>query len=199
MVRERGEPLKVLILDGTASKDLFTDEINSLTERMLTGHGNEIEIIELEKLDIRGCMGCFGCWVRTPGTCVIDDEGRTVAKEFIQSDLVVMITPITFGGYSYHLKKAIDRLIPNLMPFFTTINGEIHHSKRYESYPKVLAIGILDEPDKESEGTFRGLVSRNSINMHSPSYSVSVLYRSEGTGAIEENIGKSLGSLGAIE
>jgi len=51
----------------------------------------------LSNRTLGSCTGCFQCWLKTPGLCVIDDDGRLLAGKFIQSDLVVLLTPVTFG------------------------------------------------------------------------------------------------------
>ena len=62
----------------------------------------------------------------------------------------------------------MDRLIPNLLPLFTKINGEMHHKTRYEKKPKLLAIGYNFQHDDESERIFEELVHRNALNMDNP-------------------------------
>ena len=62
----------------------------------------------------------------------------------------------------------MDRLIPNLLPLFTTINGEMHHKARYEKKPKLLAIGYNPQHDEDSTRIFRELVHRNALNMDNP-------------------------------
>jgi hypothetical protein len=52
------------------------------------------------------------------------------------------------------------------LPFFAKVNGEIHHAKRYDKYPRVIAIGVLPEQDEDCENSFATLVARNSINFH---------------------------------
>ena len=83
-------------------------------------------------------------------------------------DLLVFLTHVTFGGYSSELKKAVDRLIPLLSPFFVKIGREIHHRPRYPRYPPILGVGLLPVPDQEKEKIFRTLVERNAVNYHSP-------------------------------
>jgi multimeric flavodoxin WrbA len=56
-------------------------------------------------------VNSFGCWVKAPGECVIDDGARSAAKKLVPSDLAVFLSPIVFGGYSYELKKVLDRQI----------------------------------------------------------------------------------------
>ena len=97
----------------------------------------------------------------------------------VQSDCLLYLTPVAFGGYSSALKKAVDRFIPLVIPFFTQIQGETHHPPRYEHYPRMAAVGILEAPDEESERVFSTLVSRNAINFHSPAYAAGFVYTSQ--------------------
>lgn len=126
--------------------------------------------------------------MQTPGVCVIDDAGRDVARAFIQSDLVIFLTPVAFGGYSSELKKAVNRLICVLSPFFVKIEGEVHHRPRYERYPRLVGVGVLPQADAESERIFTTLVGRNAINMHAPAHAGGVVLSSQGADEIRERI-----------
>jgi hypothetical protein len=95
----------------------------------------------LRDLEIAFCVGCFGCWERNPGECLVDDAARDLARAMIQSELVVYLTPVTFGGYSSQLKKAVDRVICLLHPHFTKVHNETHHIARCARYPRLLGVG----------------------------------------------------------
>lgn len=167
--------MKATILNGAAGDDALTRRASDTLIDLLQGRACQVKEIRLEELDIAPCLGCFGCWVKTPGICVIDDAGRDVAKRAIQCDLLAFVTPITFGGYCYQLKKAVDHLIPLILPYFQLLGGEIHHQKRYASYPLLLGLGTLREPNEAQEQLFRTLVRRNAINFHSPRHAATVV------------------------
>jgi multimeric flavodoxin WrbA len=155
--------MNALILDGSNPNDSTAN----LILKALCAHLPDAETLILREKKISNCAGDFLCWVRNPGMCNIDDDNRVIAARFIQSDLVISLTPVTFGGYSSELKHAWDHLIQNISPFFTRINGETHHKKRYSRCPDILIIGWMDEPDERAEAIFRHLVHRNSINLQS--------------------------------
>lgn len=159
--------MKALILNGSEGENALNNAEKMLVSE-LEDRGWNLESYKLSKEKIAACRGCYGCWLKTPGQCIIRDKGQEIAENVIKSDIVVLLTPVTFGGYSFHLKKAIDRLIPNILPFFMKINGEIHHQPRYQKNPKILALGYLPQHDEECERIFTTLVERNAINMHSP-------------------------------
>src|SRR5690606_3517069 len=109
----------------------------------LVSRGEKVQTWTLRDEKVAYCLGCFECWTKSPGICRIDDAGRAIAASIIAGDLVVYLTPVTFGGYSSALKKAVDRSICLVSPFFTQIDGEVHHQPRYDRYPALLGIGVL--------------------------------------------------------
>ena len=129
----------------------------------------------------------------------MDDSAREIARQFIQSDLVVFLTPLTFGGYSSELKKALDRIICLVSPLFMRIDGEIHHRPRYQRYPRLLGLGVLPQADGESEGIFHALVRRNAINMHAPAQGSAVILSSWERQRVQDKVQALLAAVGTEE
>ncbi len=166
--------MKAVILDGFLQHSETSESIRNAIEQEL-GNNLTVESFVLRDMKIVHCMGCFGCWVKTPGTCVMKDDSAKIDKALVSSDLLIFLTPITFGGYSSELKKAADRMLCILSPFFATINGETHHKARYDKFPKFMGIGVLPEHDKEKEQIFAELVRRNAVNFHTAAHCAGIL------------------------
>jgi len=160
--------MKALILNGEELDGLSLNQISKSIKEELKTNNFEVEEILLKEKKIADCLGCFKCWVKTPGICIIDDYGRETAEKLINSDLLIFLSPVVFGSYSYQLKKALDRMIPLISPYFKKVKEEIHHKKRYLNYPSLLAFGILKEENETQSKIFKELVARNGINFHSP-------------------------------
>ncbi len=156
--------MKAIILNGSHDNDLTGERMQAALIAQLEERGWNYEHILLRRRNIGNCAGDFYCWVRNPGVCNVNDDNRAIAAAIASSDLMIYLTPITFGGYSSELKRMVDHQIQNILPFFSTVNGETHHQRRYERYADFLAIGWLEEADPRSEAIFRGLVQRNAIN-----------------------------------
>jgi multimeric flavodoxin WrbA len=191
--------MKAVILDGSRTEDdtleLLSDVIVGEVERC----GYTVDKILLREEKIGSCTGCFCCWVRTPGICIIDDDGQKVAEKVIRSNLVVYLTPVTFGGYSSELKKALDRIgCPSLLPFLTNVQGEIHHPARYEMTHILVAFGVLSAPELESERLFETLVARNAINMHTHGHS-GIVYSTDTFDVIQRKVDSVLGGAGVTQ
>lgn len=183
--------MKAVILNGSNKDDRTSETVQRIIIDELRRLKWDVKTLILRDMKIAACMGCFGCWIQTPGTCVIDDAGRDIARSFIRSNLTILLTPVTFGGYSSELKKGLDRSIGLMLPFFTKIGGEVHHKPRYKKYPSLMGIGVLSKKDEESERIFKTLVQRNAINFHAPAYAVGTILRD----SREDDIRSSIGSL----
>jgi multimeric flavodoxin WrbA len=168
--------MKTVIFNGAKEDDLTIKAIENTIADQLTEKGWEVEPIELRNMQIAACVGCLGCWLKTPGTCVINDDGRETTRKAIQSDLMIWLTPVTFGGYSSELKKAIDRILPIMLPYFESYHGQIFHKMRYKKSPNLLVIGV-QEPGVDYEETFMALAGRNQLNFRLPAYAASVFQR----------------------
>jgi multimeric flavodoxin WrbA len=188
--------METIILDGARSGDLKVDEVSEVLASTLQKLG-QVDVFKLREIKIADCMGCFGCWIKTPGECVIDDAERVLAKKLAHADLRVFLTPVVFGGYSYELKKALDRQIGNILPFFTkNEQGEIHHARRYETKGRLIGVGVLSKPDVESEAIFKALVTRNALNMQPQAYSSGIIYINDNTEMVNRKIKEMLVEVG---
>lgn len=122
----------------------------------------------LDARHIRPCAGCFKCWIKTPGECHLTRDGtNALSAHFVRSRTAILLTRVTWGGYSADTKAFIDRCIPHLSPFFATLHGEMHHASRYRHYPDWIVIGYQAVNVSEQE-TFLQLIQRNAINFFAP-------------------------------
>jgi multimeric flavodoxin WrbA len=167
------------ILDGAAALRDVADPVLAALRQALEARGHSVTHHDLPSLEIPPCKGDFGCWTATPGLCVQPGPHRDVARDLVQSDLAVWLTPITFGGYSSALKRQLDHCVPLVLPWMQVVDGETHHPGRYERFPKLLAIGLAETPDPAEARIFERLVQRNVLNMHAPRWTSVVVARGE--------------------
>ena len=188
--------MRTLILDGSPKRgDPLLKRTGLALAEEIDRRGWPLTRLELAAMRINPCLGCFHCWVKTPGICVHRDQQPEVLKALAACELLVLLTPVTFGGYSSQLKKALDRAIPILLPFFIRRHGEAHHPLRYERPFKLLAVGTLAEPDADTEAIFARLVGRNGINMNSPAVRARFVYRKSTPRELTRSIAESMNQL----
>lgn len=188
--------MKILLLNGASQSDSASEQACKIVGDSFRGTDHELVVMNLAQMKIDSCLGCFGCWMKTPGVCVIDDAGREVAKAVVQSDLVIALNTVTFGGYSSEMKKAVDRLIPIISPFFHKVNGETHHRPRYDCYPRWITIGLMAEADDEMGAAFEQIVARVAMHFHCPAHTHQILLHSQISSELAANFAKLLQEVG---
>lgn len=161
------DEMKTVILDGTMTGPLTRacHQAAEIVTARLRSAGQSFTHLKLGTMDIQPCRGCFGCWQETPGRCLIHDDAEQMLAAVAPAELLILITPITWGGCSSELKKGMDRIIPLLLPFFSHQRREVRHSPRYLVVRRLLAVGALPGADPEMEAVFHRLVWRNALNL----------------------------------
>ncbi len=157
--------MHIVILNGEPDPaSAFQAYLCELTNR-LVALGHTATKLDLAALDLKGCTGCWNCWVRTPGECSKRDDSAIVCRAAINSDLVLLASPMTMGFTTALLKRAADQMIPLIHPYFIVEGGEVHHRARYAHYPAMallLSAGAdTDAEDIEITTTMWGRTARN--------------------------------------
>ena len=194
-VRATTEPLRAVVFLGQMENDGIRTNLRAALTDKLSAKGWELDIIDLAEARLTNCIGCFECWVKTPGQCRFGDFGRELAGKVIHSDLFLIVSRIRFGSYSSDVQRAWERMLPLLSPLFEKVDGETHHVHRYDRYPSIAALGVLDGADGKSEEIFRKRVKRNSINIFSPSCSVTIVGSQETSGQVEKAVGNLIAGI----
>jgi hypothetical protein len=184
--------MRALVLNGALAGDEGLGPIEEAVKSALVASGWAVERVQLRDVFIAYCKGCFDCWVKTPGICATRDDAGVVTRALACSDLVALLSPITFGGYSSELKKALDRSIGIVSPFFMRLDGEVHHKPRYSRYPALLGIGVSEDRDPDEAQIFARLIGRNAINFHSPAHAVCLLSRDDSPEQMQTAIGRAV-------
>jgi len=140
--------------------------VDQLLERELAQAGYEtVTHFALGELKLGFCQGEFDCWVKTPGRCKIHDAEQEITRAIPRADALVLLGPIAFGGHAHVTKRAIDRLICLISPFFEQRHALTHHEARYRHYPRLYSVGWLPAADLDQAATFDALNDANALNL----------------------------------
>lgn len=151
--------------------------------------GTDIRYFDLSACKIAHCVGCFGCWTKTPGKCVIRDDAVKIYPCIAQSDRVLYISRIKYGGYDTIMKTMLERAIPVQQAFIRILDGETHHVQR-AVVPKQATIIAYGETSDEEQTLFRQLVDRNARNMSFVHYEVRFVTENMLQDAVKEEVRK---------
>jgi len=168
--------MKAIVLSALPHDLARRSELSALLDERLEHAGyDRIEHFDVAEAKLGFCQGEFDCWIRHPGRCKIDDGEQAIAQAVPSADALVFLGPVVFGGFGYALKRAIDRLICLITPFFEKRNALTHHERRYERYPGLYAVGLLPSADAGQQATFEALNDANAINFFAPGRNARIL------------------------
>ena len=157
----------ITILNGDMEE---AGDFSVYTEKLSECFSEEhmIRLFHLRKMNLHYCTGCWSCWWKTPGKCSIKDDAELIFDAVINSDLVLMASPLKAGFTTSELKKITDRLIVLLHPYIEIKQKECHHRKRYEKYPEFgLLLARENDTDDEDIKIVKDIYDRFALNFHS--------------------------------
>ena len=185
--------MNALILDASPSPDHPAAGAAGALEDAFRDRGAAVTRVRLSNLDLAPCNGCFGCWTARPGECLVADDARGLAAKVVAADAVAVVGPVEFGAWGSLAKSALDRLICIILPHFTTIDGEMHHRRRYARYPRWIALGTMPAPNPRAEAIFRRVTDRNAVNLHTPAHATGILAGEEDAGQLAAQLVAAVG------
>lgn len=171
-----------LVLDALGEAGEVGAALRKAVQGEVTSRGGSCRFVDIPSSGMPSCRGCFSCWTRTPGQCCMADDGLGLSAAIAGSSVVVLLTPVILGGHAPGLRLAMERaVLPNLLPYFSKVDGRSRHPNRYPAVPALYGIGLTGERDPESAQLFCSLVARNAANMRSPRHGAGVACRADGT------------------
>ena len=100
---------KILGIVGSPRKGGNTHILVSQILRGAREMGARTELISLGKLRIKECDGCHTCW--DTEVCRINDGMKRIYKKLMDSDSIILATPMYWFGPTVLMKAFIDRLL----------------------------------------------------------------------------------------
>ena len=100
--------MKVLIINGSPTKDGNTAIAVNEMVTVFQAEGIEVETVQIGKQDVRGCIACNTCY--KTGKCVFDDVVNELAPKFAEADGLVVASPVYYASANATLIACLDRL-----------------------------------------------------------------------------------------
>lgn len=101
---------KIMVITGSPKAE---GNSNSLAKAFIAGAlaaGHEVEVFDAYKAQMDGCHGDGSCFER--GRCGLKDDGQKMFDLMCWADIMVLVSPVYWGGFTSYIKKAIDRFYP---------------------------------------------------------------------------------------
>jgi multimeric flavodoxin WrbA len=149
--------LKTIIINASPRKKWNTAEVLDAARKGAESVGSEVEYVNLYDLVFKGCRSCLICKRKdkTKGKCYWKDEVSPLIERILDSDCLIIATPIFFTEPTSHYRALIERLIYCIVSFKTgnTFNGKINVGLMYSMEYSVKYFEESVRPHlKQSEG-----------------------------------------------
>ena len=103
--------MKALVIFGNTRSKSNTKALAEVFADALSAKGVEVTKVSLIDKTVQTCVGCDKCHTVTESYgCVINDDMQNIADQILQSDLVVLSSPIYSWMPTPPLKAVMDRL-----------------------------------------------------------------------------------------
>jgi len=158
----------VILSAASAERPALQALVGALEDELRAGGESDVRRFDLARTLLAYCQGEFDCWIKTPGVCRAHDAEAEIVRAIHDADRVVMLDAVTFGGHSYTMKRAQDRLICLISPFFEKRASLTHHEKRYARMPSLFKLGWMAHLDRGEARTWGALADANAINLMAP-------------------------------
>ncbi len=123
----------------------------------LVTQGAEADYVSLENADVKPCVNCGGCSNKTYGRCVVRDDGDWIYPKVVRSDVLILVTPVVFGSYSFKLKRVLDKFGLLMDRRYYVVNGELAKGGMQGRTFKCFAVGVSERDDAAETDGFKQL------------------------------------------
>lgn len=106
--------MKVIAVNGSPRKNFNTAKMLSSALDFAKELGAEVELIHLYDKPFKGCVSCFACKLKnstTHGLCAYKDDLTPILQKCLDSDVIILGSPIYYGFPSGVSRAFFERLL----------------------------------------------------------------------------------------
>ena len=118
---------KILVVKGGGRPKGNTAQLIESFQKGAQAAGHAVEIVDLMKFQVNGCLGCNACRYGKP--CVQRDDFSALLPKIMEADCIVLAAPLYYWTIPARLKAFLER-------FYSIAEEDPAPPKgRYEKYP----------------------------------------------------------------
>lgn len=126
---------KIIAINGSPRKNWNTQTLLQQALKGAEDAGAQTEMLDLYKLDFKGCISCFGC--KRAGvlveTCIVKDELMPILKRITEADGLILGSPIYFSNVPGEMRSFLERFI---FPYYS-------YDKQPSQFPKPIPTAFI--------------------------------------------------------
>ncbi len=108
--------MNILVLNGSPRPRGNTKQMIDAFANGAGQSGHHIDVVDVCKKNIHGCLTCEYCHTKGRGVCVQKDDMQEVYEFLKEAEMLVIASPIYYHGISGQLKCVIDRFYSAAYP-----------------------------------------------------------------------------------
>lgn len=111
--------MKTIVINASPRKKWNTAEIMQSAQKGAESVGAETKYVNLYDLSFKGCRSCLVCKLKdkTKGKCYWRDDLSPLIEEILDSDALLIGSPIYFGEPTSEFRALVERLIFCLLSY----------------------------------------------------------------------------------
>ena len=108
--------MNILVLNGSPRPKGNTKQMVNAFAEGAESAGHKVDVVDVCKKKIAGCLACEYCHTKGNGQCVQKDDMQQVYDLLDDAEMLVIAAPIYYHGLSGQMKCTIDRFYAKLYP-----------------------------------------------------------------------------------
>lgn len=108
-IKIKEKTMKILILNGSPTRDGNTVAIVNAFKEGAESKGHEVNVVNVAHKKVNGCLSCQYCKNQGNGKCVQKDDMQEIYPLLQEADTIVFASPIYYFTMSAQLEAVIHR------------------------------------------------------------------------------------------
>lgn len=103
----------VVVINGSPRKAHNTATLLKEAMKGAKAEGAQVQLYNLYDLNFKGCISCFACKSKKRacfGKCAVKDDITSILEMVMESDAVILGSPIYFGNITSGMRSFLERL-----------------------------------------------------------------------------------------
>ncbi len=101
--------MQILVLNGSPRPNGNTQQMIVAFREGAESLGHKVNVIDVCKKKIAGCLACEYCHTKGNGTCIQKDDMQEIYIPLEKAEMLVIASPIYYHGITGQLKCTLDR------------------------------------------------------------------------------------------
>ncbi|RAU92810.1 NAD(P)H-dependent oxidoreductase [Paenibacillus sp. YN15] len=141
---------------------LLADEgkhgVGQKLHKELLANGADCRYISLDQVRVEPCRNCGGCTYQSYNRCVVRDDGDWIFPQVLQAGLLILVTPLVFGGYSFKVKRVLDKFGLIMDRHYFVEKGELVKGGLPDRPFRLMAVGVREGGSGAEASAFSRLI-----------------------------------------